>query len=383
MSHIHVCLVSEQTIPNILSIYHFKPERIVFCTTEKMEAEKRADAIIDSLKLCGLNYSNAYDKVQVDQDCLEDCESKLKEEIVLKYKDERVTVNLTGGTKIMVLAAYNIFKEIAEQMIYTPIPKNEFITVFPKKEDCKSPVPLSLKLSVEAYVTAYGVKVKNRDEINRLKSNASKNEKLCRWMIQNYIEIEDILGEFYGWLKDHRDKEKYTLRDKYIPKKQQEIELLRHLGIEVNNKGINKTFSKYEIRFLTGDWLSDFCFNEISKLSVDDCVTGIKLISPKEAENEFDVMFTKDNALYIVECKSLKQRHDKDADILYKINSLQHDFGLRVKGFLVSTARGILDDRNAIRESIHNRAKQCNTNVIHPDEIKDIGKWIKNNVKGL
>ena len=84
MSQIHVCLVSDQTIPNILGIYHFKPDRVVFCTTERMEAEKRTDAIIDALKLYGLDYSNTHERVQVDQDCLEDCESKFKNEIAQK-----------------------------------------------------------------------------------------------------------------------------------------------------------------------------------------------------------------------------------------------------------------------------------------------------------
>jgi hypothetical protein len=94
-------------------------------------------------------------------------------------------------------------------------------------------------------------------------------------------------------------------------------------------------------------------------------------------------MFTKDNALYIVESKSLKQEHDKDADILYKISSLQHDFGLRVKGFLVSTARTIISDKGDIKESVIKRAEQCNSRVIHPDEIKNFSMWIKNYVNGL
>jgi hypothetical protein len=375
--------VSDQTIPNILGIYHFKPEKVIFCTTERMEQEKRTDAIINTLKLYGLDYSslNIHDRIKVDQDCLEDCEAKFKNEIALKYKNKKIITNLTGGTKIMVLAAYNVLKDVAEQMIYIPIPKNEFITVSPKEGTCKSPVPLNLRLSVAAYVTAYGVKLKNYDKIEQLKSNALNNAQLCRWMIQNYMGIEDILGEFYGWLKDRRDEKKYVLKADYIPKKQQEMEFLKRLGI--NGKSINKTFLKSEIRFLTGDWLSNFCFNEICKLDVDDNVTGIELISPKNTDNEFDVMFTKDNALYIVECKSLKQKHDKDADILYKISALQHDFGLRVNGFLVSTARSILDNTGKVKDNINRRAEQCKSKVIHPDKIYNLNDWVRSYVKGL
>lgn len=376
MKTILISLISEQTIPNILGIYHLKPDKVIFCTTEEMEKRKRTDAIINTLKLYGLDYSslNAHDRIKVDQDCLEDCELKFKDEIVQKYGNDKLTVNLTGGTKIMVLGAYNVFKDIAEQMIYTPIPKNEFLVVYPKDGDCKAPVSLNLRLSVEAYVKAYGIKIKNSNKFEQLKSNAIKNKDLCEWMVKNYKDIEDLLMKFYEHLKDNRDEKSCQLKMD-VPNKQKEKEFLRRFGFVDE-----KILLKHEIRFLTGDWLSDFCFNEICKLSVDDCITGIELTSPKGTDNEFDVMFTKDNALYIVECKSLKQKHDKDADILYKISALQHDFGLRVKGFLVSTARTIISDKGDIKESVIKRAEQCNSRVIHPDEIKDFGVWIKNHV---
>jgi hypothetical protein len=379
MSHIHVCLVSEQTIPNILGIYHFKPDRVVFCSTDKMEKQRKTDAIVNTLLLHGLDYSTKSERIIVDQDCLEDCELKFRNEVTQKYGNDKLTVNLTCGTKIMVLGAYNVLKDTAEQMIYTPIPKNEFLVVYPAKgSDCKSPASLDLRLSVEAYVTAYGIRVKNSNKIEKLKSNARNNKDLCEWMVQNYKEIESLLIEFYKYLKDYRDEESFELEMDYIPNSRNEKDLLKRLGFVGEN--IEKKLLKHEIRFLTGDWLSDFCFNEVCKLSVDDCVTGIKLISSKGTDNEFDVMFTKDNTLYIVECKSLKQSHDKDADILYKISSLQHDFGLRVKGFLVSTARTIISDKGGIKESIIKRAEQCNSRVIHPDEIKDFGMWIKTHV---
>lgn len=381
MSHVHVCLVSEQTIPNILGIYHFKPDRVVFCSTSRMEREGKTDAIINTLKLYKLDYSKASERVIVNQDSLEDCELKFASEITQKYKDIRLTVNLTGGTKIMVLGAYNVFRENAEQMIYTPIPRNEFLAVYPKSVDCKIPMSLDLRLSVEAYVTAYGIKVKNSNKIGQSKSNARRNENLCTWIVESYTDIEDLLIELYGKLKEHRDNRNFKLKTNYIPRNQKEREFLKRLGM--TDGKIDKTLSREEIRFITGDWLSDFCFNEIYKLSVDDCVTGIEIISSKGTDNEFDVMFTKDNALYIVECKSLRQSHDKDADILYKISALQHDFGLRVKGFLVSTARSILYDSNNIKESILRRARQCNAEVIHPDSIRDMNSWIKKYVKGF
>lgn len=382
MSHIHVCLVSEQTVPNVLGIHHFKPDTVVFCTTKRMEDEGRTDAILDTLKLYGLDYSKTHHRFKVDQDCLEDCEQQLISEVYEKYKSDDLLVNLTGGTKIMVLAAYNVLKTAESvKMIYTPIPKNEYLEVYPRKGDCKTPQPYPLKLSVEAYVSAYGVKVKNSRKIEQLKTNAISNKDICEWIVKHYREVENLLAAFYENLAGHRDDKDFRLKMTYSPKQQSEKELLDKLGFKSGY--IEKTLSKNEIRFLTGDWLSDFCFNEICKLEIDDCVTGIELVSPKGTDNEFDVMFTKDNALYIVECKSLKQKHDKDADILYKIRALQYDFGLRVNGFLVSTARTIISDKGEIRESVIKRAEQCKSKVIHPDKIEDFSAWIKDYVKGL
>lgn len=66
-----------------------------------------------------------------------------------------------------------------------------------------------------------------------------------------------------------------------------------------------------------------------------------------------------------------------------KISALQQDFGLRVEGFLVSPARNILSKTGEINENILKRAKHCNTRVIHPNDIGNIGMFIKNYVKGL
>ena len=385
MNRVHVCLVSDQTIPNILAIQHFKPAKIIFCTTEKMENQDKSDAIIDTLGLYGLDYSTKSHKVFVDQDCLEDCELKLSD-IAQKYSNHKFVINLTGGTKIMVIAAYNVFQKHNAQMIYTPIPKNQFVEIFPRKGNCKSPIPLNLRLTVEAYLTAYGVKVKNKNKLEPLKTNAKKNEKISKWMVDNYDAIESLLSSFIKEeLNKHRgDRKDYRFKMNYSYMEQKEKELLDDLlGFEIRNNSIEKMLTKYEVRFLTGDWLSDFCYNEISKLSIDSCVTGIELVSPKGADNEFDVLFTKDNTLYIIECKSLKQEYDKDADILYKISALQQDFGLKIDGFLVSTARNIIDKQGRIKEHIIRRSKQCKAEIIHPDNIKNFGLWIKNNVKGL
>ncbi len=66
-----------------------------------------------------------------------DCHRKIDRWIEGRENSEFV-VNLTGGTKIMSIAAYEYFKDFSSKMIYVPIPKNEFITPFPKKSPGKT-----------------------------------------------------------------------------------------------------------------------------------------------------------------------------------------------------------------------------------------------------
>jgi hypothetical protein len=88
---------------------------------------------------------------------------------------------------------------------------------------------------------------------------------------------------------------------------------------------------------------------------VDDAIIGPDIANSLGRNNEFDVMFTKDDALFTVECKSLGQHEDKKTDILYKIGALQKDFGLRVGSYLVSTSDHIMKD-GRIKVSLRTRA---------------------------
>ena len=57
MKTILVSLVSDQTIPNILNIHHFRPDELLFVTTEVMEKKQKTASIMATLRLLGLEYA--------------------------------------------------------------------------------------------------------------------------------------------------------------------------------------------------------------------------------------------------------------------------------------------------------------------------------------
>jgi len=378
MSHIHVCLVSEQTVPNILSVYHFKPNEILFITTSKMKKLNKTAHILDTLSQVGLSLKSH--EVEVKEDSILDCKRKLDEWVVGK-EGAHFSVNLTGGTKIMSIAAYEFFKDFNSEMIYIPVGENAFLTIFSKfskkAEDEKT--PLSLRLNVTNYLAAYGLKVTNQKKLTSNQNDALQRKELSEWIVTNYEDTKPFLEYFSENLREHRDKSaRYNFETEYIPKHNAEKELFKLAGFEYKNATYSKQLTQSEIIYLTGGWLEEYCYNEIVKFhkkGIDDVVLGI-IPEAKGRKNEFDVMFTKDNALYTVECKSLDQNDDKKTEALYKIGALQKDFGLQVKSFFVSTSPHILSKDGEIRQSVAARAEQFRTDVITHHKVKDFGKVI-------
>jgi hypothetical protein len=114
-----VSLISEQTVPNILAIWHFQPERLLFVSTEKMEREQKVRDILATVN-CRLKKTYKIGEntqsIIVLEDSLLQCLRKLEEWIQGK-EDERFIINLTGGTKLMSIAVFEFFKNYESKMI--------------------------------------------------------------------------------------------------------------------------------------------------------------------------------------------------------------------------------------------------------------------------
>lgn len=369
MTHIHVCLVSEHTIPNILAIHHFKPEMILFITTDDMERRGKVLAILKTLSRLGLEYDKCSYRITVREDSILDCHRKI-DEWIRGREDSEFTVNLTGGTKIMSIAAYEYFKDYNSKMIYIAYPKNEFIIPFPKRIPGK-PADIDLRLSVIQYLTAYGLDATNENKLENYQQDALGRRDLTWWIVENYDSLKNLLIWFSGNLREHRSDKEFELNGPFSGATTEELALLERFNFVYDNSIIRKKLTRSEIRYLTGGWLEEFCFNSISQYiggGINDVVIGLQLRNKQGRDNEFDVMFTKDNALYFIECKSLDQHDDRNVDILYKIGALQKEFGLKVNSFLVTTSPYILKN-GELRQSVKARAEQFKTVVITPEEI--------------
>ena len=373
-----VSLVSNQTIPNVLAICHFRPEKLLFLTTPKMREGKKVEAIESAIQLWDENYRfERHADIEVDENSVSSVAQAL-DKLSLDESDSLI-VNLTCGTKIMAIATYEFFRSKYKnaRFVYLPISENKIDTIFPMDQ---VPVEIiKIRLNLKCYLAAYSLEVKNYEKLNKLKKEASARQDLTRWLSAQYIELEEVMKYFGSELRNHRDDSNGFNFDKSIDEKilrsvkVKEL-LLKRMEFKRSASKISKKLEKHEVQYLTGGWLEEFCYIELEKALKNS--EGVDLALNPEVKsrnsgslNEFDVMFTKENTLYLFECKSLDPESCKHNDFLYKITALRDLMGSDARAYLLTTAKSALEKDGKTKNSLVNRAKQLNAKIINPGKF--------------
>lgn len=387
MSKILISLVSEQTIPNVLFIKEvqnkYKEEEIqyLFVSTDIMENKKKTDLVLKGSHIDGSKENVTV--INVIEDSITDIYSKLSEQAKNWSDADEIIVNLTGGTKIMSIGVYVFFKEQNSynlHIYYLPIGKNTYKQIFPSEE--KMDNELKFRISLDDYLASYGVTIEHRSkplkdiQYTQYYFNFFLDDKKNNWKVVNEkLREKRAQGKEIHSLDDLDKETKHFLNVcNFTPEKPDVI-------------------SKNEINYLTGGWFEEYMYDLVKKytdLDDDKIALGIN-ISHKENQNEFDVMFVNENALYIFECKTILKSNNYNLlnDTLYKLASLKKEFGLEVKGYVATLDKDLRDKQDKINECYIKRANSLNIEILdrliltNEEEINKIFDKIRGGKKNL
>ena len=121
-----VSLIGDQTMANVLVIRDIGMsfDRHIFISTKEMEAKGKSEATLNALD--GSQAGGAIRAktiiVVVQEDSVDSIDSELSK---FAFAGDEITVNITGGTKVMSIAAYNHFSNFGARMLYTTIHQNK------------------------------------------------------------------------------------------------------------------------------------------------------------------------------------------------------------------------------------------------------------------
>ncbi|MCB0587717.1 MAG: DUF1887 family protein [Phaeodactylibacter sp.] len=360
MANVLISLVGDQTVPNVFLIRDpaFRMvEEYVFVTTPLMEERSRLEHILASTGVP----RGKYRKVCVEADNLTDIRERLNE-LQLPTTGNHYFVNLTSGTKVMSIAMYDYFTQPGYadccSIFYVPIGKNAYLQVYP--EDQRREEAISYRISLKEYLSGYGIRIeeqKGEGELHRPPEYTSG-------LLFHFQKAMDSGRPFSQMMNSLRNNYRAVQQKKEIkipvnPELQAFLSLIRY---PLPPDGcLNKAAAEY----LIGGWLEEWAYNLVKErlgLPEEAIRYGVRVARPNavghNVPNECDLLFTFNNTLYIMECKTGLGFNASQlfADSIYKLTALRNEFGQRVEAVLLTLTN--LRKRNGQwKERFFNRAQ--------------------------
>jgi len=332
-----ICLVSKQAMPNIIPALMYKPNRVILLATiqEKGTAENIKKVLRKNKVHCEIHKEivDAYDVNSVSNAC----------QLYINKKNEDFILNMTGGTKIMAIAAYEAFRRVNKRSLYCDTEENKIIH-FHSGNITKSDI--RLKIKVEDYLQSYGFRLSPYHTIDK-KERAVRNKSFIDFVFNN---TKSYL-EFVDYIKPLVSNSPLT---KYLGYGDYELKPLPG-GYELSH--LKKTiFKANEIGEIIGTWFEDYTYYKIIKNELDDILLGQNIISGGKLRNEIDIMFTKNCKLYLISCKNKKLEKNINKQDLFELDGLRSlAGGTFAKAFKVLT--------NEPEENLKNRAIELKIDI--------------------
>jgi len=375
-----LCLLSDQPIPNLLSVHHFAPDRLVLIESADMQKKKAAEHFLEVLQVGGLSYKdkenseihvlNLVDDREAVRQCLRRAYGK--------YPDAQWIANLTGGTKPMSIAAYEFFKAVGAQLVYVnAVRPNEMLGL-----DGSQPERCSHRLSITEFLAAYGFEsTKAEDKIAEAEERARKWWPLAR-VIAEHAPAQDLLAVSREEWTTARERG-LELKPQHLTGLPPEVKAAMQVSFELELVGDSLTgkVDKYVGKFLTGEWLEVFFWkllhDHATALAIDSVRLGVEVKQKgSSAPTDFDVAFMCGQALGAIECKSGAQEQEGDPNApLDKLEARIQQFrALRVNPILATTSAQIVDRDGQLKANIEAWARIYNCRIVTVHQIRQLAR---------
>ena len=334
-----LCLISRQTMQNLLPILQYRPQRVVFVSTrEEDESRKHLEPILRAQQI-------AYDPPLYVDAYTPDSTVQVCQEVLKRYGSANLIANVTGGTKIMSLAAFRTFSTAGIPCLYTDTEHKRLLFLHPEGRETE---PLETKVGVLTYLQAHGQAAHTRGPDSRLVL-----PQLARFIGQHIAEVEPFLSR----LRFEMQKNPQQLRFLFSLDGQQRnataAELLQHASragmLDARRAGTQELevdfHSERACRYLEGDWLEDLVFDAVRQAGFDSAATNIALPwkdAQQKEMNEIDVAVVHNLRFFYLSCKTRSdpveiKHHLYELDTLAKLTG-----GLFTNPILVaSSAKGV------------------------------------------
>ena len=377
--NIHICLVSAQILANLIPILMDKPDKVILISTNTMNQNGITTRFKKILQKKEIACEVFEEMPSTNMLHIYDYALATSETIQVKYPSATLTLNATGGTKLMSQGFIEVMEDDAD-VIYTDTQHNRLEYLGKKKVEARL---LESTLDIKTYLKAYGANYKHalsdqQDWLDTIKNRKS----ITKYLAENINNIEGLIGSLNYLVEQALTDDELLLKPtQYLntaPRNDwaKALKKLSEAGLIKWTKGTEITFiDKEKARYLGGIWLEEYVYHIAKDDNPDDVASGLKISwdNSTKTHNELDLVMVYNNRMLIVECKTLRFGRDKrkDTDILYKADSLGDEIkGLYGDIWLINARKSHSDMRD--------RAKDRRITIIEPTDLKNLRQKFRN-----
>jgi hypothetical protein len=367
----HVLLVSAQAAANLLPALDpaMKPDEAVLLVSKKMQ--KQAEALARVLRETGVKtqriaLDNEHDFAALETNLLE---------LAAQHEGQRIALNVTGGTKLMALAAQSIAEAAGWAVFYVDVDTDEAIWL---GKDTAQRHKLTEQLRLRHYLMGYGFDLANG--VERPQPSLRHNE-LIETLLLQIGSLQQPLSQL-NWLAQTAE-DKQTL-DVELSPQQLDSRSLEALLRYFEEAGVLRTAGNRLIfldtvqrDFAKGGWLEHHVFRTVSRLTgelgIRDKAANLEVTDATGVKNELDVAFMARNRLFVIECKTARMDRPeapKANDTLFKLAEICR----RVGGL---GTRGMLASYRPLRDAEKKLARALNIELVCGSKLTRLDEKLK------
>ena len=367
--NIHVCIVSDQPIPNYVPVLdtQFRPEEVFLLTTPKMQ--NKAEILKKTIE----NRCQTQSRI-IDIDDAYNMEDLKKKILVLLGEiggqGKSIALNVTGGTKLMAIAAFELFRSAGFTAFYFTDNSNEILLLDGSNE---RHILQPANMEIEDYLNLHGYQIVPGSQL--IREIPPTRQHIGEELVREQTRYADAISHLNYIISKGTEtgNKKNILNFKKEGNWKGFNRLLEYLAQnqllkEQDNKII---FNNNEtLQYIKGGWFEEYLFLLAKKIpKIQDIALNIKIDNMQENSkqpNEIDVAILYRNVLHVLECKTVnynKQR-DKARDALYKLETLKKLGGLRTKIAFISYS--------SLPQSVSDRAKGANIKIFEDKDMHNL-----------
>ena len=264
-------------------------------------------------------------------------------------------VNLAGGTRYMALAVQQVFEKFDSEFFYVQLEENLIVrSVFDERiyNNDDSFFPIQYRMSVAEYLRVHEIDSDLTKFVHSPIRSEAEAVHFFTLFSQQLLTSMDY--EVMELLRIHyRDRKRINIasvQKSSNPKRPMISNLtnfLRHVGFIPMVEGY---LGRSELEYLTGGWFEEYVYYLVKRhVQPQDLSIGVRISrNGVRHNNELDVVFTKGNKLFVIECKTGVQTERMFNEIVYKLCAIKEALlGVSCCSYIFSLKR---DDSDVLKK---------------------------------